>query len=216
MLCNGRFEYSARHLIEPLVYAGRATSPAWCFDFESLGPSARACLIRHRLLRAANHWCGLWPAHTSLSIELALDLLDYLQGVGMGRLCLTIHDQRGRNKVWVNPGGRVWGINKVMNVEDSSGWGRMIIGDAMIVVLGDVMCSTLLGKRRCTNLCKRAPISLSVRFRSLMCRLLYILRVRTIHKDLIIFCDLALPCKTHYGLLIFNRFIVLPLVDHLI
>lgn len=49
-----------------------------------------------------------------------------------------------------------------------------------------------------------------------MCRLLYILRVRAIHKDLVIFCNLALSSQAHYCLLIFNRFIVLLLVNHLI
>ena len=47
-----------------------------------------------------------------------------------------------------------------------------------------------------------------------MSRLLYILRMRPIHKNLVIFSNLALPCETQYSLLIFNRFIVLPLVDH--
>lgn len=34
-----------------------------------------------------------------------------------------------------------------MKVEDGCGRRRMIVWDAMIVVLGDVMCSTLLGER---------------------------------------------------------------------
>ena len=40
--------------------------------------------------------------------------------------------------------------------------------------------------------------------------------MRTIHKDFVIFGNLALPRQTHHSLLIFNRLVVLPFDDLII